>query len=224
MKAFWNTTGRGLIIGGILGAVLALSGCKAGPSFFDVPSSVQSGATETGRQTTGNPTITSGGMGTGNVFQVGDLVTVTFSGVSDPTAMPSHTEKVANNGCINLDYIGQIKAAGKTAGELQMEIQTNYVPKYFQNLTVTVVPPAQYYYVGGEVKMPGAKDYLGQTDVIKAIQSAGDFTDFANKKKVKLTRSNGQQVTVNVIKALQDAKYDAQVYPGDTIHVPRRWY
>jgi protein involved in polysaccharide export with SLBB domain len=59
--------------------------------------------------------------------------------------------------------------------------------------------------------------------VTKAIQTAGDFTEFANKKKVKLTRKDGSIYTVNCIKALEDPTQDLEVYPGDTIHVPRHW-
>ena len=89
-------------------------------------------------------------------------------------------------------------------------------------LTVTVSSPQRVFYVGGEVKQPGRQLYVGETTVTKAIQAAGDFTDFANHKKVKLIRQNGEVVTVNCVKALQDPTSDPAVYPGDQIQVPRR--
>ena len=58
--------------------------------------------------------------------------------------------------------------------------------------------------------------------MLKAIASAGGFTDFANKKKVKLTRVDGRTQTVNCVKALDNPSLDLEVYPGDKIHVPRR--
>ena len=61
--------------------------------------------------------------------------------------------------------------------------------------------------------------------VLKAIQSASDFTDFAKKKKVQLTRSNGRKKeTINCEKARQDPKLDLPIYPGDNIYVPRRFW
>ena len=78
------------------------------------------------------------------------------------------------------------------------------------------------FYVGGEVKNQGRISYIGPITVLKAIQSAGDFTDFAQRKRVKLTRLNGKTETINCIKAREDPRLDLPVFPGDTIHVPRR--
>ena len=56
----------------------------------------------------------------------------------------------------------------------------------------------------------------------KALQSAGDFTDFEKKKKVRLKRPDGTSAIVNCVKARENPKLDLPVYPGDTIFVPRR--
>jgi protein involved in polysaccharide export with SLBB domain len=96
------------------------------------------------------------------------------------------------------------------------------VPKYYKYLTVTITPMLQFYFVGGEVRSPGRYEHVGKMTVRKALQSAGDFTDFANKKKVKLTRTTGEKHTINAIKALNNPELDLEVLPGDTIHVPRR--
>jgi len=98
---------------------------------------------------------------------------------------------------------------GKTAGELQNEIYNLFVPKWYRHLTVTVTAGERVYYVTGEVKVPGQKVYIGQMTVTKAITSAGDFTDFANHKKVWLIRANGQRIKVNCNEALQDATRDS---------------
>lgn len=112
-------------------------------------------------------------------------------------------------------------AVGKTPGELQKVITQLYVPNYYVNLAVTVTAMNRVYYVGGEVGHPGPEEYLGQTTVTKAIQSAGDFTMFANHT-VWLTRSDGTRIQVNVDKALQDSASDPPVFPGDQIEVRRR--
>ena len=95
-------------------------------------------------------------------------------------------------------------------------------PGYFKFLTVTVVPKDQFYFVGGEVRSPNRFQYVGTTTVTRAIQSAGDFTDFARKTKVELIRVDGRIETVDCVKAWKNPSLDLQVFPGDTIKVPRR--
>jgi len=154
-------------------------------------------------------------------LRIGDTVTVSLSGL--PEEIPVHEESIKEDGTITMPDIGHIQAADRTAGELQNEILNLYVPKYYNHLTVTVKSPEdRVYYVGGEVHTPGRQLYVGETTVTKAIQSAGDFTDFANHKKVWLIRANGQRVKVNCDKALEDPSQDPAVYPGDQIHVDRR--
>jgi protein involved in polysaccharide export with SLBB domain len=71
------------------------------------------------------------------------------------------------------------------------------------------------------VNRPGAILYLGDTTVLKAIAAAGDFTDFADKRNVQLTRVNGRIYTVNCKRALTRPALDLPVNPGDQVYVPR---
>lgn len=155
-------------------------------------------------------------------FHIGDTVTVNFSDTPD-TRQP-HEERIREDGNLTLPLIGTVKAVDKTPGELQKEIHDLYVPKYYVRMTVTVKYQSVelVYYVDGEVKMPNRYPYLGPTTVLKAISSAGDFTDFARRNKVTLTRANGAIVKVDCKKALENPALDPPVFPGDKIHVPRR--
>jgi polysaccharide export outer membrane protein len=157
-------------------------------------------------------------------FHAGETVVVSFSGLSQDLEleMPPSTQIIKDDGTISLPYVGSVKAAGKTPGELQNDIHDLYVPKYFVRLTISVTSEDRVYYVGGEVKQPGRQLYVGATTVTKAIQSAGDFTDFANRGKVWLIRADGMRIKVNCNKALEDPSQDLPVYPGDQIQVPRR--
>ncbi len=150
----------------------------------------------------------------------GDQISVIFSGI-EPAPQP-HVERIKEDGTITLPLIGAVKAVDRSPGEVQKEIHDLYVPKYYVRLTVTVTPADRYFFVSGEVKGPGRQVYAGETTVTKAIASAGDFTDWANKKKVKLTRADGTSITVNVLKANEDPTADPVVFPGDKIHVPRK--
>jgi protein involved in polysaccharide export with SLBB domain len=158
----------------------------------------------------------------GNTFHIGEVVTVKCVPLSGDT-IPDHTERIGEDGNISLLYIGQVKAVDKTAAQLQKEIHDLYVPRYYNGLVVTVSGDAKYFYLDGEVRAPNKYEYTGQMSVVKAISVAGGFTDFARESKVQLTH-NGHKQTVNVPKAIENPSLDVAVYPGDTIHVPRRWW
>lgn len=155
-------------------------------------------------------------------FAVGDMVRVIFSGVSE-TIQP-HEERIKDDGTITLPLILAIKAVGKTPGEVQKAITDAYVPDYYKRLTVTVSSDRRVYYVGGQVRNAGRQEYLGTTTVTKAIQSAGDFNDFADRRKVILTRADGKKFTVNCLKAAKNPALDLAVFPGDKIEVPMRGF
>jgi polysaccharide export outer membrane protein len=202
------------------------TGCQTEKVIFSpVPGDVFGTETNSAALTsTGGVPATTGGLAA-NVkdadrFAVGDLVIVKFSGTIEQ--IPQHEERIKDDGTITLTHIGAVQAAGKTPGELQKEIHDRYVPDYYRRLTVVVTGEQRVYYVGGQVRAPGRQVYLGTTTVTKAIQSAGDFTDFGAKTRVELTRADGKTVKVNCVKAAKDAALDLPVYPGDKIHVPLR--
>jgi protein involved in polysaccharide export with SLBB domain len=155
-----------------------------------------------------------------DILHVGDLVVVVFSDLPTP-ALPFE-ERVKDDGTITLLLNQTFQAAGKTRGDLEKEIRTRYVPRYYLNLTVTVKPQERYFYVEGEVRLPSRQPHPGDITVLKAIASAGGFTDFANKRKVRLMRGNGQTIIVNCVAVLENPQLDLPVYPNDKIHVPRR--
>lgn len=191
-----------------LGLATILVGCLTTNSVKTAPPASMSPSRDTGSET---------------IFQVGELVKIEFSGTTVTDLRP-HEEHIKENGTISLEYIGSIKAAGKTAGQLQIEIYTNYVPRFYRNLNVTVRGSDRFYYVGGEVKLPARQPYLGPITVTGAIKSAGDFSDFANKKNVRLIHANGKIEIINCVKALEDPSLDRPVYPGDNIFVKRRLF
>lgn len=208
MKQLRRLAQRGLVLAcGMLFASVLVTGCQTG-------SAISSGTSDQPRPIRASQQA--------DEFRIGDLVVVTLSGL--PETVPPHEERIKEDGTITLPYIGAVKAAEKTPGELQKEIHDLYVPKYYLHLTVTVKSQERVYYVGGEVKTPGRQIYMGETTVTKAIQSAGDFTDFANRRKVMVTRADGKILTVNCSKALGNPALDLPVFPGDKIDVPRRWW
>jgi len=155
-----------------------------------------------------------------DVVRIGDKIEVTFSDVVD--YLPAMTQRVREDGSITLPYGVRIDAAQKKAVELQQAIQDAYVPKFFKRLTVSVKLEERMFYVGGQVRSPNRYVFLGEMTVLGAIKVAGDFTEFAKRTAVKVTRADSTEIVVDCKKALKNSKFDVPVYPGDSIYVPRR--
>jgi len=208
----------------VLAGVL-LSGCQStgsNPDFQAVELGTPQGS-QPEVATNSNPQV---GIPNQSVFNIGDLVVVNFSGLSSSELIPPHEERIKEDGNITLPLIGAVHALGKGPGELQKEIRARYVDGKFYNetLNVTVRGQDRFFFVGGEVRGPGRQVYVEGMTVLKAIQSAGDFTDFARKTRVSVTRSDGSKLTINCVKAIENPELDVPVYPGDRVHVPRSWY
>jgi len=155
-----------------------------------------------------------------SALRVGDVVTVTFS--DSPQPIPFQKLQISEDGMLTLPLNVRVQGVGKTPRALEQEIRGEYVPRYYRFLTVTVQTEQRAYYVGGEVKIPNRQQYLGDMTVLRAIQTAGDFTDYANRKKIELTRENGERHMIDFNKALKDPRLDLPVYPNDRIHVHKR--
>ncbi len=199
MKRIWSKLSRSQIgLAALLGFLFV--GCETMPEASKAPDSPES-------------------VGSVDRMRVGDKVTIEFT---DVQVTPPIIQTIREDGSVSLPLNITMKAAGKTRAELAKEIEATYVPKYYRRLTVFVRTEDRFYFVGGEVKAPSRQLYISEMTVLKAIQSAGDFTDFADKKRVQLMRANGHREVVNCLKAIGDPKMDPPVYPGDRIVVKRR--
>jgi protein involved in polysaccharide export with SLBB domain len=163
------------------------------------------------------------GTGSGMLIRAGEKITITFSDLPPPGIQP-HEQRVREDGTITLPFNKTVVAAGKTARQLEEDIRNQYVPQLFKRLTLTVKTDERFFYVGGEVKIAARQPYLGFMTVTRAVQAAGDFTDFANRKKIDLIRATGQKHRINWYKAIENPQLDLEVCPGDQIIVRRRWF
>ena len=128
---------------------------------------------------------------------------------------------IDNQGNIELPLVGQIKAAGLTTGELAERIESNYVPRYYVRCAVSVIVAQRFFYVGGEVKNPGRFLWSEDTTLLKAINTASGFTDYANRRKVQLARGKEMLQIFDCEQLLRNPAKDVPIRPGDTVTVPR---
>ena len=142
------------------------------------------------------------------------------AGPPQASAVQASDVTINEDGDISLPLVGHIKAAGLTPSELAEHIQANYVPRYYVRCTATVLVGQRFYYVGGEVRNPNRFMWSEDTTLLKAINTASGFTDFANRRKVQLVRGKQQQ-EFNCEELQRNPSKDVQIRPGDTITVPR---
>ena len=156
-------------------------------------------------------------------LQLGDSIQVELTGT--PTQILPKSMVLSGDGNITLeDLPAPIAALGKTPNELQDIIRSNYVPRIYKSVTVTVTVGTRYFTVSGDINSntQSKQTYTGYTTVLAAIGAAGGFTDFAARYRVILTRQDGTIYKVDCNKALKDPKLDLEVLPGDKIFVDKR--
>lgn len=178
------------------------------------------------RPTAGTTNVTTPAVALGadevSKLVVGDLIVVSFSDVPPPGLLEIRT-RIPADGMITLHYNVRVKALGKTIDELQRDIRNAYVPSLYVNLTAVVKTDERVYFVGGEVRIPNRQVYQASMTVLRAIDTAGGFTDFANKKKIELRRANGEVFVIDWFKASKNPRLDLQVLPNDHITVGRKF-
>lgn len=157
-------------------------------------------------------------------LRAGDLVIVDFYDLPAAHAIPEYRDRIRDDGKLSLPHNISVQAANKTVGQLQEAIQNAYVPSLFVRLSVSVKTEERFFYVGGEVRSPSRPFYQGEMTVLRAIDTVGGFTDFANRSNIELRRANGEKLKVNWNKAMKDPKLDPPVYPNDQITVHKKWW
>src|SRR6476646_6761976 len=140
--------------------------------------------------------------------------------------------RVNDNGELEVPYIGLVPAQGKTCRDLAYNIKTALEREYYYHATVILAvdkvseKSRGKIYVYGAVKGQGPQEI--PTDetytVSKAIIRAGGFGDFADKRKVKVTRKDGQDMVVDLKRVIEQGhtEDDIVLRPDDQIYVPQR--
>ena len=163
---------------------------------------------------------------------VGDRVS--FRIVEDEDA-PRSLEVMAS-GELELPYLGRFMAVNRNCRELARAIKTELEKDYYHKATVIVALDQMArtrgrIYTVGALRTPGPQEIPSDESftLSKAILRAGGFTDFADKKNVKVTRrgNGGEQVfTVNVAQILEKSRseLDLVLQPDDLVYVPERLF
>lgn len=146
----------------------------------------------------------------GYVLGPGDKLKLTVYGETDL----SGEFTVDGSGYARLPMIGQVRAAGYTAQQMEQMVAATLSQGYMKSPRVSVeVSIYRPFYVIGAVNRPGQYPYVEHMNAMNAIALAGGFTPTAVESVVFLRRENNNQE--------QEVPVDRTtiIYPGDVITV-----
>lgn len=146
-----------------------------------------------------------------------DPIYIRFSGIMEQQILD---EIIDENGDINLLHIKDpVRAAGLTTSQLEDKIERLYIDGgIYKTVSVNVTMTAKVYYVQGEVLQPGQFQLTSGTTLLQAIAGARGYTQFANPKKVTITRQ-GKIYWFNMKEIEEDPSKDVKIEAGDVIKV-----
>lgn len=156
---------------------------------------------------------------------------VSFRVVEDRDNESQHL-RINDNGELEVPYIGLVPASGRSCKELAYSVKAALEREYYYHATVIIAvdhvseKSRGKVYVYGSVKGQGPQEIPADETytVSKAIIRAGGFGDFANKRKVKVTRKGGQDFVVDLKRVIEEGRSDEDVVlqPDDQIYVPQK--
>jgi protein involved in polysaccharide export with SLBB domain len=153
----------------------------------------------------------------------GDSVKISFPAAPEL----NQTQKIGSDGTLSLPLIGEVTAAGKTIGELQVELARLYKPQLQDNeVIVNLDTRAVPVVVSGAVQKPGKIVFERPATVLEAIMEAGGFTPEADLKKVSLIRivKGEHETQLFDLRPVLRGKPTPAIYcsGGDVIYVPEK--
>ncbi|NJK90971.1 MAG: hypothetical protein HC904_03520 [Blastochloris sp.] len=156
-----------------------------------------------------------------DLIRIGDSLDIALTGVPD-TEGRNFAVKVDESGQISMPHIGGVPAAGLTTVQLKDKIETLYkIQKIYNTPNITIIAQqARFVSVTGEVRGPQRMFHSKDLTALGAIASCGGFTDYANRRKVRILRGN-QLIEFNALDALSDPSRDVPLLPDDKIQVDR---
>lgn len=137
----------------------------------------------------------------------------------------NRTVQVSGNGTINVPLIGQVRATGRTAQDIEMDIASRLRARYLQSPQVTVYIEeynSQKITVGGAVKKAGIFPVKGDFSLLQAIAKAEGFDAVADPSNIIVFRqSAGNRYIARFdLNQIRDGRaQDPLLQDGDVVQV-----
>jgi polysaccharide export outer membrane protein len=165
------------------------------------------------------------------LLRVGDIVS--YRVLEDDEAPVLLT--VNDSGQIQVPYLGSFTVLNKTPRMIAAEIRQGLESSVYRKATVLVSLETKSGRSPGRVFVTGEVNHQASLELrpnqeltlMQAIVEAGGFTDFANKRKVRVIRKTGgvsKPTVVDAMKIINQGRTDLDItlQPGDVVLVPVR--
>lgn len=134
--------------------------------------------------------------------------------------------RIDGNNRISMPLIGEIRAGGRSVGELRRQITDRLAAGYIHAPDVSVeVVTYRPFFILGEVRAPGSYDYIDGMRILNAVALAGGFTYRAEQDRIEVVRYGEQdpEASGDDVPVYSLTTKDA-VLPGDIITVRERFF
>lgn len=212
------------LILGALGLLLGASACLAADNTVLTASSTSSGAAQIASMEA---------LDDAHQLGVGDRLSFRIvEDQEDPKPLI-----ITDSGDLEVPYLGRFPGAGKTCKQLARALKAELEKELYYQATVIIAVDQLSrnrgkVYLVGSVRNPGPQEIPGDEvfTLSKAIMRAGGFGDFADRKRVKVTRKgdapsgSSKSMVVNVADVIERGHIhkDLPLQPGDLIFIPDR--
>jgi polysaccharide export outer membrane protein len=135
---------------------------------------------------------------------------------------------VRPDGKISLPLVNDIQAGGLTPSQLRDAVDA-VARRYVEDPSVTVVVKqinSRKLFITGQVEKPGPYPMTGRTTVLQLISMAGGLREFADGRRILITRSDKNGVhssfvfNYRQVTAGKNLAQNRELQPGDTVVVP----
>ena len=154
-------------------------------------------------------------------FRPFDKIAMVIYGQPDYSTSPDGV-LIDKRGYANLPMVGKVKVSGLSESRASSKVQ-KLVRKTIVDAIVTVENPDKKVFVIGDVNKPGPiKLRAGSIALLRAISSAGGFSDTANKDVIYIVHKAGkdatlERVSLTGLNSLQDSFKN--LVPGDIVYI-----
>ncbi len=139
-----------------------------------------------------------------------------------PEAINLMSYSVSDSGYIDFPFIGEIYLRNKTLKEAKKTIEAA-LKDYLEQTSVVIRFVNNDYSVLGEVRRPGKYPVIKeQINIFEALATAGDISDYGNRKRVTVVRQVNNFTTFNYLDLTDKRVVENDCYylrPRDIVYV-----
>ncbi|HEX6002328.1 MAG TPA: polysaccharide biosynthesis/export family protein [Hyphomicrobiaceae bacterium] len=216
----------------LLCCIAALGACGASLSNeFTALDAPRSGEAPSGLHATGDSkpltraadTLTSVATPGNSGYKIGPLDVIEFSVFKVPEL--TRTIQVGETGVVNLPLVGEVRAAGRTARELEHRLARQLGAKYLQSPQVTIIVKeynSQRVTIEGAVKRPGVYPIRSKTSLLQVIATAEGLDSASDTTVVVFRHIDGKRLAArfDISQIRSGATKDPAIQSGDVIVAP----